>query len=775
MLRVKHQEHPRTAVALAALIGLAQSAAAQNNLPATAPTAPPAAAAAASAPAATPPRQTPAAAPAASASPATPAQRIEINAGRESDADQRRNASAAKIIIGREEIQRFGDSTVSEVLRRLPGVTTGGPAGRPGPPRMRGLGGGYTQILIDGQRAPAGFSLDQLTPEQLERIEILRAPTAETGARAIGGTINIVTREGFKVRLNDVRIGTGIERGKLTPGLFWTHNDSDDNFIYNLTGAVFRPQGVNLGRRTVEDVDLATGRQTRLEESASEFEFKRIGVNLNARLQWRSEAGDMFMLMPGVFANKGQSDGDVNVLRANGVPLPRYATARSDVDNQFASVRVNSQWRTRLPADWRLELSANGNVNNGESTSVQLERNSSGGLLRNEQTDSDSAERNINLNGKLTKVLQGDHSFVGGWELERSTRSETRITTENGIKLLNDFDDTFEASSTRLALYVQDEWKINPKWSANAGLRSETIVTRGEGEGGRQVRNRAHVATPLVHFLYRPDPRVRDQIRISLTRSYRSPTLTNLVARPAISLNWPVSGVNTPTSPDRAGNPDLLPELATGVDVAFERYLPQGGVLSANVFVRQLSNYIRSQTQLETVSWSPVQRYVSRSRNVGDAMTAGIELEAKFPLDQLIAGAPRVEVRSNLSLFHSKVDGIPGPNNRLDQQPKGTLNVGGDYRFRGTPLTVGASLNLTPGFNTQLSALQQVSVNAKRQFDAFALWVFNPNVQLRINASNLAPSDSVNSNQITTDTLRERSVSTTPTAVSWRLGLELKL
>ena len=195
------------------------------------------------------------AATAASAPAAAAPQRVEITGGRENDADQRRQSTAAKIVIGREEIERFGDSTVGEVLKRLPGVTTQGPPGRGGPPRMRGLGAGYTQILIDGQRAPQGFSVESLTPEQLERIEIFRAPTAETGARAIGGTINIVTREGFKVRLNDVRIGAGYENGKVSPGVSWTHNDSVDNFIYNLSASVFN------GRRS-SDSSTTTVTQT---------------------------------------------------------------------------------------------------------------------------------------------------------------------------------------------------------------------------------------------------------------------------------------------------------------------------------------------------------------------------------------------------------------------------------------------------------------------------------------------------------------------------------
>ncbi|MFY9512602.1 MAG: Plug domain-containing protein, partial [Rubrivivax sp.] len=60
----------------------------------------------------------------------TKSQRIEITGGRESDTEQRRQATAAKIVIGREEIDKFGDSNLGEVLRRLPGVTTPGAPGR---------------------------------------------------------------------------------------------------------------------------------------------------------------------------------------------------------------------------------------------------------------------------------------------------------------------------------------------------------------------------------------------------------------------------------------------------------------------------------------------------------------------------------------------------------------------------------------------------------------------------------------------------------------------
>ena len=53
-------------------------------------------------------------------------------------------------------------ATLGEILKRLPGVTLGGPPGRGGRSALRGLGGGYTQILLDGDRVPPGFSLDSI-------------------------------------------------------------------------------------------------------------------------------------------------------------------------------------------------------------------------------------------------------------------------------------------------------------------------------------------------------------------------------------------------------------------------------------------------------------------------------------------------------------------------------------------------------------------------------------------------------------------------------------
>lgn len=283
-----------------------------------------------------------------------------------------------------------------------------------------------------------------------------------------------------------------------------------------------------------------------------------------------------------------------------------------------------------------------------------------------------------------------------------------------------------------------------------------------------------------MHAVWKPDPQSRSQLRMSLTRSYKAPAMSQLLGRPSLSNRYPVPGANTPTSPDRAGNPELKPELASGVDIAVERYLGAGGVLSANVFYRRLTNYMRNVTSLETVSWAPLPRWVSRPQNVGDATTQGVELEAKFRLSEMMADAPPLELRSNLSVFDSRVKSVPGPDNRLDQQPRATANLGADYRFRALPLTVGGNFSVTPGYDTRVADEQTALIGLKRVFDAYALWTLRPGTAWRLSASNIAPRDYLTGGSLDFESApgvqtRETSRTVAKSFTTWQLRLELKL
>ncbi|MDC8784054.1 TonB-dependent receptor plug domain-containing protein [Roseateles koreensis] len=709
--------------------------------------------------------------------------RVDVSV-RASDEDLRRNATAAKIVIGRDEIERFGDSSLGEVLKRLPGVSTGGRPGRGGEIRMRGMGNGYTQILVNGERMPPGFALDQLPPDQVERIEILRAPSAEYGARAVAGTINIVLREALQKRINDVRLGLGAERDILTPSVGWTRNDKldDQGGAYNLS---LNAQQVN-HRDAVNTTALThnlDGSGDSLLATQGQSEDERRSLNMSLRLQWKLPDGDALSLQPFMVAAKGKSSNVFDQFHSLASPGD-FDHAQIAGDNTFNLLRLNSQWQHRINDDSKLELRGGLGQARTESHSLRQEFYKAA-LTRTQDDTTVSTDRSWSLNGKYSQQLANEHSLVAGLEGEGTTRTQDRACLQNGLACRNalEFGDDLSAATQRVALYGQDEWSVGQQWAFYAGIRGERIATRSTARNF-SVSNQSAVWTPLLHavwkFLDDKGKPTRDQIRASLTRSYRSPSLQDLIAQPTINAQYPcpdtqACGANAANYPDRSGNPNLKPELATGLDVAYESYLSKGGVLSANVFYRRISDLMRTLTTLQTVSYAAVPRWVSQPQNIGNASTMGLELEAKFRLDEFFDGAWPVSVRSNLSLFRSQVDGIPGPNNRLDQQPRGTANLGADYKLRSLPLSLGAGLNWTPAVTVQQSLLTEVHNSRKVVLDAFALWSLQLNTQLRLSATNLDPLSYANGNIINTGDQVITTNSGGRSYTLWQLRLEMKV
>lgn len=106
-------------------------------------------------------------------------------------------------VITREEIQRQRAVFVSDVLRALPGVTVmqSGPQGRNVGTFIRGLNSNHALFLVDGAQVNSpttgSFDVTSITVDNVERIEVLRGPQSVLyGADAMGGVINVVTREG---------------------------------------------------------------------------------------------------------------------------------------------------------------------------------------------------------------------------------------------------------------------------------------------------------------------------------------------------------------------------------------------------------------------------------------------------------------------------------------------------------------------------------------------------------------------------------------------------
>jgi iron complex outermembrane receptor protein len=140
----------------------------------------------------------------------------------------------------------------------------------------------------------------------------------------------------------------------------------------------------------------------------------------------------------------------------------------------------------------------------------------------------------------------------------------------------------------------------------------------------------------------------------------------------------------------------------------------------------------------------------------------------------MLADAPPIDLRANYSRFWSKVDDVLGPNNRLDQQPTYTANLGMDYRLRSLPLTLGGNLNWTPAYTVQQTDNQAYSQGLKRVFDVYALWKFDTTTQLRLSAANLLHADYDTANRTLFGTTDQLATTVTQTYLTWSARLEMK-
>ena len=652
-------------------------------------------------------------------------QRVEIVA-RQGSTELRRAASFAKQVYGRDELDRYGDTNALDVMRRLPGVNvdTGGP-------RMRGLGAGYTQILINGDPAPPGFNLDQLSPSQIERIEVIKASTAEQSAQAVAGSINVILKESSRRSLSTLRLGLGSGIDRPLGNLNYSINESAGPFSLSLPVSLFE---WNRQIRNLVDRRMAgTNGQPAVSEQLGTGTSGGWGYNFAPRLNYK--VSDEQTLSLATFFQKGfwnyRTDYVNRTVSGNPV-FDDDATQGGYWENR----RGNLTWINRFSEDQRIEIKAG--VQQSRSAFDLRNLRAGATILQTAGLNQDDA---VTQAGKYSQLLGTSHTLTAGWDLENRNRQEKRTTTNGaGDALLPSFEgQPFEAQMRRQAYYIQDEWEISPQWQLNLGLRNERIASESSN-ASMPVVNVSSVLSPLAHVTYKFDPQSRDMVRASLTRSYKAPGLNALLSRPVINAAYiNTNQTNTYLAPDRLGNPALSPELATGLDIAYENYLSNDGIFSVGIFHRNLTNVVRNLTELRNVSWASAPRWITQPQNFSNAVTSGLEFElrgrASDLMPQLMGNAKALSLRTSLSLYSSSIAALPGPNNRLDGQQPWSANLGFDQRISDMPLSVGGNLSITPGYDTRQTAEQWLKRSSAKGIDLFAMMPLSPTMSLRAAAS----------------------------------------
>ena len=669
-------------------------------------------------------------------------------------ADQRQRDTTTSIVVSHSELMRQGDQTLADALKRLPGISISGVPGQGGQISMRGLGNGYTQIMLNGEPVAAGFSLDAIAPDMIERVEIMRSTTAEFSNQSVAGAINIILKKAVKRGQGSLSVSVARQAGATTPALTAQLSDQGDAYSYSLAATLTRKRNEKPFTDFEEQHD-ANGALTLQRRTPQNESGVTDALTLAPRVNWALAGGDTLTWQG--FANLRHV---VNRNRADETTptgdASEYPHNVSDFAANFVMLRSDVNWTHLLAGGAKLEMKLGASSNRRSGTFDFNGMDTGGKPAGRHHVDSGPTENSVTASGTYRHPVGEHHAIALGWDINRAARREDRdesLYDANGVRTGGSNAD-YRANVNRLALFAQDEWQVTERYALYLGLRHERLDTASRADAANApdaLDTSSAVWSPSLQSRYTLAN--KDVLRLALSRTYKAPPLSKLVPR-----RYTIDNNNNPTNPDEQGNPNLRPELAWGVDAAYEHYLGGGALVSVSTYLRR----IRDVTQTRLFEQDGV--WVEAPVNSGNASVRGTELEAKLPLTKAL------DLRANLARNWSRVDSVPGPDNRLESQTPLTANLGMDYRW--TSLTFGGSLNYQAAGPVRQSPQVFFTGSPKRELDMYALWKADTKTQLRISASNLLHQQASESHDyIDADSPRRRTT-LTPTSATLRIMLE---
>jgi outer membrane receptor for ferrienterochelin and colicin len=653
---------------------------------------------------------------------------VEVTGGRELGV---RQASVVnKTVFRNEELTKYGDAHLTDALRRMPGLTVEN-MGDHQEIRFRGLGTGYTQILIDGQPAPRGFSIDSLPPEIVERVELYRSASAEFSAQAIAGTINIILKQKPGSSQRSLETSVTRQRDHLSPRINLNLAGEAGILSYSVSGAIARNE-IDNPATVVESGTDSSGTPFLSRSAITPTRGHAVESTLAPQLNWN--IGENNKVSLNSFLNHVGLDmtNSERYTTALGPP-PEYTSDFLGLHQTINSANNDLTWQRKFDDGTALENKVGFGYARRTLTGNFTGYDENAVLVLDRHAESYSADRTLTLAGKVSTPVVTNHAFAVGWDGSYSRRNESRV--QNDItptgRLPWNTDENYDADVTRHALFARDEWDITPRLSAYLGLRWERLTTSTEGTGIRSVRNSFSVWSPMLQTVWKIPNTEADQFRLGLARTYRAPDTSDLVPRRAISNN------NSQTNPDARGNPELRPELSWGLDAAFEHYIGKQGLLSLTAYERHIDDVLLRQLYRD-VQW------ISVPVNAGKARVRGVELEVKLPLSTYAESLNGADFKFAMARNWSRVDAIEGPNNRLAAQTPFSAQAALDYQVPGLPVATGLAYTFRRGGLVRTSATEGAYTSAQRNLSAYALWKVDKQWQLRATVDNAAAGDAIN-------------------------------
>ena len=125
-----------------------------------------------------------------------------LSQGQAKALSQQKSAGNIKNVVSRDQMEKFPDQNVADVLQRLPGVALESDHGEGRYVQIRGAEASLNTTTINGVKVPSPedvrkISLDIIPSYSLGSVEVTKAITPDMDADAIGGHVNLITKNAF--------------------------------------------------------------------------------------------------------------------------------------------------------------------------------------------------------------------------------------------------------------------------------------------------------------------------------------------------------------------------------------------------------------------------------------------------------------------------------------------------------------------------------------------------------------------------------------------------
>lgn len=203
-------------------------------------------------------------------------------------------------VVTREEIERLGDTTLTQILARTAGVfiTDGGLPGKNVSVMIRGADTGHALLLIDGMPVTSATlgqaPFELISAAEIERIEVLRGPASSLyGSEAIGGVVQVFTRRGQGAARPSLRLRYG-------------SHDTRDVQAGVSGGSAELSYALSASRLSTDGITATRGPNSNPDRDGYE------NVSASGSLQWRPASGHEFGVNFLRSADENHTDGNLD-------------------------------------------------------------------------------------------------------------------------------------------------------------------------------------------------------------------------------------------------------------------------------------------------------------------------------------------------------------------------------------------------------------------------------------------------------------------------------